>query len=168
MAPLHALAAALLVVAATAFALPRTQFGGCRRARRAPTPTLALGGRGAEADLVPGEDLHAILGVERDATAAQVRAAYRQRARIIHPDVSTAADAPRDFRRLSAAAAILLSDRREEWEPGGIPEWSLDLEGRTDGAGGGWAAGSKSWGPVFSAVIGPWLSWYAFVALDNL
>ena len=132
MAPLHALAAALLVVSATAFAPPRTQAG-CR-AQRAPTPMLALGGRGAEADLVPGEDLHAILGVERDATSAQVRAAYRQRARTIHPDVSTAADAPRDFRRLSAAAAILLSDRREEWESGGAPEWSLDLESRTEGA----------------------------------
>ena len=173
MAPLHALAAALLVVTATAFAPPRTQVGGCRRARRAAAPsrapplTLVLGGRGAEADLVPGEDLHAILGVERDATAAQIRAAYRQRARIIHPDVSTAADAPRDFRRLSAAAAILLY-QREAWESGGVPEWSLDLESRTEGAGGGWAADSKSWGPVFSAVIGPWLSWYAFVALDSL
>ena len=109
-----------------------------------------------------------VLGLDKTATAAQIRAAYRQRARIIHPDVSTAADAPRDFRRLSAAAAILLSDRREAWESGGVPEWSLDLESRTEGAGGGWAADSKSWGPVFSAVIGPWLSWYAFVALDNL
>ena len=25
----------------------------------------------------------------------------------------------------------------------------------------------RKWGPIWSAIIGPWLSWYVFVALDT-
>ena len=133
-------------------------------------PQLTLSGQAAEVDLVPGEDLFAILGVESSASDSEIRAAYRRRARVLHPDVNAAAGATRDFRRLSAAAEILLSPRREQWGSD-MAEWPTDNDSTAwstgDASNEGWAATAKSWGPVFSAVIGPWLSWYAFVALDQ-
>ena len=122
---------------------------------------------GPEADLTPGEDLFSIVGVPPSASDADIRAAYRRRARIIHPDVNPSADASRDFRRLSVAAAILLSPRREQWGSEGMAEWPVEMEWRPDGDSKDLATAAKKWGPVWSAVIGPWLSWYAFVALDQ-
>ena len=121
-------------------------------------------------DLTPGEDLYAIVGVQTTASTAEIRAAYRRRARMIHPDVSEAADAPREFRRLSAAAAILLSPRRDRWSTEGAAEWPPDVQGPQPSSAGsdGWLAEAKRYGPLWSAVIAPWLSWYAFVALDSL
>ena len=163
----------MMVVAVSAFTPPHR--GGS--SRRAPAPRLALGGRGTATDLTPGEDLFLIVGVDRGCTDAEIRAAYRQRARILHPDTSSAADAPADFRRLSAATEILLSageKRREEWPQtaeGGTEwtmdtEWTLDPEAQQEDDG-GWQVATKKWGPVWSAVIAPWLSWHLFVAIDT-
>ena len=37
-----------------------------------------------------------------------------------------------------------------------------------EGRGDEWEVRARKWGPVWSAIIGPWISWYAFLALDNL
>ena len=165
------MAAAVLsaFLAVSAFTLPHRGSS----SRRSPAPRLALAGRGAATDLTLGEDLYMIVGVPRSASDAEIRAAYRQRARILHPDMSTAADAPADFRRLSAATEILLSPRREEWHAAeGVMEWTMDTEWTMDpqareGNDNGWAAEAKKWGPVWSAVVAPWRSWHVFVAIDN-
>lgn len=182
------LAGIILAISASAFhvALPsphsHTQSRSC--SRRVPYPASLTPGRGVETDLTPGEDLYLIVGVPRTASDADIRAAYRQRARMIHPDVSSAADAPREFRRLSAATEVLLSSRRDGWhsELGVAADWPMDMDmngpqqaasgsssSASDGSG-SWVSDIRKvrkWGPIWSAIIGPWLSWYVFVALDT-
>ena len=157
----------LFAISATAFALsaPIAQIS-C--SRRAAAPQLALAGRGTETDLTPGEDLYVIVGVQRTASNDEIRTAYRQKARILHPDVSTASDAPQDFRRLSAAAEILLSSRREAWHmEESVVDWPLDMNGPPASSSSPLWIDRNKWGPIWTAVIGPWLSWYVFVALDS-
>lgn len=55
------------------------------------------------------EDLHALLGVPRDATREQVRSAYRLQARASHPDLNPQdPDAGRRMALLNRAARVLL------------------------------------------------------------
>lgn len=51
------------------------------------------------------------LGVDEDASTAEVRAAYRERAKDTHPDVSDAPDARRRFRRVKRAHDVLVDER---------------------------------------------------------
>lgn len=54
------------------------------------------------------KDLYAILGVARDATADEIKAAYRKLARQLHPDVNPGdKQAEERFKELSAASEIL-------------------------------------------------------------
>ena len=53
------------------------------------------------------EDLYAILGVPRSASASEIQAAYKKRARELHPDVNKSPDAEDKFKSLAAAYAIL-------------------------------------------------------------
>lgn len=72
------------------------------------------------------------LGVEEDASAAEVRAAYRERAKDIHPDVSDAPDAGRRFRRLKRAHDVLADEheRRRYDRLGHGAYLALDDHGR--------------------------------------
>lgn len=54
-----------------------------------------------------GTDLYAVLGVSPRASAEQIRAAYRQKARALHPDVNPAADAERAFAQAARAWEVL-------------------------------------------------------------
>ena len=65
------------------------------------TTTAVLMGEDAQ------EDLYAILGVSRTATASEIQAAYKKRARELHPDVNKSPDAEDKFKSLAAAYAIL-------------------------------------------------------------
>ncbi|MEF8841295.1 MAG: DnaJ domain-containing protein [Haloarculaceae archaeon] len=73
------------------------------------------------------------LGVEEDASAAEVRAAYRERAKDTHPDVSDAADAGRRFRRLKRAHDVLADEheRRRYDRLGHGAYIALDDHGRS-------------------------------------
>jgi hypothetical protein len=53
------------------------------------------------------EDHRAVLGVGRDATAAEIRAAYRRAAKLAHPDLGGSSEA---FRRVQAAVDGLLAE----------------------------------------------------------
>ncbi len=53
-------------------------------------------------------NFYQILGVEVNATAAQIRAAYRQRALQLHPDVNPAPDAAERFARLQREYDLML------------------------------------------------------------
>ena len=56
---------------------------------------------------MPQRDLYEVLGVGRDASAAQIKSAYRKLARQYHPDVNKAPDAAEKFREASAAYEAL-------------------------------------------------------------
>src|SRR5262249_9707488 len=60
-----------------------------------------------QATVVSVEDLYAVLGVERGATAEDIHRAYRRLARELHPDVNTSADAPARFAHVSKAYSVL-------------------------------------------------------------
>ena len=56
-----------------------------------------------------GSAVYRLLGVASDASAAEVKSAYRKAALKVHPDVSDAPDATQQFTELSAAYGELPS-----------------------------------------------------------
>ena len=82
--------------------LPPAHFAACSSARpaavRCAAPRAAASSDG---------DSYAVLGVPRDATAAQIKQAYRRLALRTHPDVNKAPDAQAKFATIAAAYAVL-------------------------------------------------------------
>ncbi len=71
----------------------------------------------------PTPDPYALLGLDRDATLPQIRAAYRRRARRLHPDVnSDDPDAVDKFRELTEAFEALTT-RRTARRPAVDTDW---------------------------------------------
>jgi curved DNA-binding protein CbpA len=52
------------------------------------------------------ENYYAILGVARTATAEEIRAAYRERAKALHPDMNRLRDTKEEFQRVREAYAV--------------------------------------------------------------
>ena len=83
-------------------------------------------------------DYYKMLGVERDASADDIRKAFRKRARLYHPDVSTDADAEAKFKDVNEAYEVLKDPERR---------MAYDRLGREPHGGGGyqpppdWAGG---------------------------
>jgi len=62
-------------------------------------------------------DPYVVLGVRSGADVAEIRRAFRRRARELHPDVSDAPDAAEKFRALVRAATLLLDpNQRAGWD----------------------------------------------------
>ena len=80
-------------------------------------------------------DFYDVLGVKRDATAAQIKSAYRKLARKYHPDVNKADDAAAKFREATEAYDILSDDEKRK---------QYDQFGQAAFNGGG--AGGPQWG----------------------
>ena len=58
-----------------------------------------------------------ILGVAKEATEEQIRASYRRRALVMHPDINKGEHAEDDFRDLQEAfAALSDADKRREYD----------------------------------------------------
>lgn len=68
-------------------------------------------------------DYYDVLGVPRDATAEQIKKAYRRAAMKYHPDVNSEPDAAETFKRISEAYEVLSdADKRAVYDRGGDPK----------------------------------------------
>jgi curved DNA-binding protein CbpA len=59
-------------------------------------------------------DHYAALGLGSNATLADVKKAFRQKAALYHPDRNAAADAPERFRAVQAAYDVLSDDDKRQ------------------------------------------------------
>ncbi|MEP7370395.1 MAG: molecular chaperone DnaJ [Dermatophilaceae bacterium] len=67
-------------------------------------------------------DYYQDLGVARDASAEDIKRAYRRMARKLHPDVNTDAGAEEDFKKVSQAYDVLSDpDKRRSFDAGADP-----------------------------------------------
>jgi molecular chaperone DnaJ len=72
----------------------------------------------------PRVDHYAVLGVERGASADEIRSAYRKLARQYHPDVNAAADAAARFKEVTQAYEILSDpEKRQRYDMFGESEF---------------------------------------------
>ena len=63
------------------------------------------------------KDYYEILGVDKDATTEQIRKAFQQKARKLHPDVNKEPDAEERFKEVSEAYAVLSdADKRKRYD----------------------------------------------------
>jgi len=95
------------------------------------------------------KDYYAIMGVARDATADQIKQAYRKLARKYHPDVSKEADAEQRFKEVGEAYEVLRDpQKRAAYDQLGAgpqqgqdfrppPDWGAGFEFRGAPEGGG-------------------------------
>jgi curved DNA-binding protein len=93
------------------------------------------------------KDYYAVMGVPREATAEQIKQAYRKLARKYHPDVSKEADAEQRFKEVGEAYEVLRDPQKraaydqlgsgprpgEEFRP--PPDWGTGFEFRGAGDG---------------------------------
>lgn len=67
------------------------------------------------------ESLYAVLGVASKATQEEIQAAFKKRAKELHPDVNKAPDAEENFKKLVAAYEVLKDeDKRKRYDQFGV------------------------------------------------
>ena len=94
-------------------------------------------------------DYYGILGVDKSATDAEIKKAYRRLARKYHPDVNSTEEAAETFREVSVAHEVLTDpDKRRVVDMGGDP-----MDPGNGGMPGGFGGGG-GFGDIFEAFFG--------------
>ncbi len=84
-------------------------------------------------------DYYEVLGVPRDASPEQIKKAYRQKARRLHPDVAQEPDAADQFKQVAEAYEVLGDEhKRDLYDRGGDP-----MGGGMGGFSGGFPGGAQ-------------------------
>lgn len=103
------------------------------------------------------KDLYEVLGVSRDATEADIKKAFRRKARELHPDVNKAPDAEDQFKELNEAYDVLSdANKRAQYDRFG----TIPGAAGAGGYGGGYVdfddlfGGGFGVGDIFSSFFG--------------
>ncbi len=101
------------------------------------------------------KDYYDILGVERDASAEQVKKAYRRRAMKVHPDVAPGDDAADQFKELNEAYEVLSDpNKRAIFDRGGDPMSNQPGAGFSGFGGAGGFSGGFDFSNLVDAMFG--------------
>lgn len=94
-------------------------------------------------------DLYEVLGVSRDASEAEIKKAFRHKARELHPDVNKAPDAEDQFKELNEAYDVLSdANKRAQYDRFGT------IPGAAGGAGGYGGSGYVDFEDLFGGGFG--------------
>lgn len=121
--------------------------------------------------MVQYKDYYKVMGLERDATPAQIKQAYRRLARKYHPDVSKEPDAEERFKQVGEAYEVLKDPKKRQaydrlgsdWQAGQEfrppPGWQPQYEFHSSGFSG---ADAAQFSDFFEALFGQGLGGSGF------